>query len=122
MSRVILLVHDGVTCALPASQVAGATSAQDSGPALALFRRDGRGASSGTRNIRVHTALGDRELPCSSARFHTLAEEHMHPLPELLRDALSLPHVVGLAETEPDALVWLVDLMRLSFPAQTLEQ
>jgi hypothetical protein len=122
MSRVILLVHDGVSCALPASQVAGATSSRDTGPALALFRRDGRGASSGTRMIRVHTALGDREISCSSARFDTLSEESMLPLPDVLRDALSLPHLVGVAASEPDAMVWLVDLMRLSFPAQTLEQ
>lgn len=111
MSRVVLLAHDGVRCAVPASQVvrAAGSGTSDERP-VALFRREPDAAVHDARSIWVRTGAGERRVDCADARFDWLAEERLHALPELLRDAMALPHVVGVAETDEAGLVWLVDL------------
>lgn len=116
MSRVVLLEHDGVPCAVPAAQVLrAAIRAGDEGSPVALFRRGPDASVRDQRSLWVRTGAGERRLDCTEARFDWLSEGHLFPLPELLRDAMGLPHVVGVAEvgvaeTGERGLVWLVDL------------
>ncbi|UJR82634.1 hypothetical protein [Sandaracinus amylolyticus] len=111
MSRVVLLSHDGVRCALPASQVVRAVGSggEDERP-VALFRREPDASVRDARSLLVRTGAGERRVDCADARFDWLSEERLFALPELLRDAMALPHVVGVAEMDGVGLVWLVDL------------
>lgn len=123
MARVVVLAHEGVECALPASQVVGAdtvTLSMDDEP-LSLFRgsTEARASSRAARRfLRVHTGEGERSVACEDARFEWLAEDQIHPLPEVLSRAMGLPHVVGVAHvvgaraSAEERWVWLVDLAR----------
>jgi len=111
VSRVVLLTHDGVSCALPASQVIGAAARSDAVATLPLFGRDV--SASEPRSVLARTPFGERWISCSEARFDWLSPDGIFPVPELLRDVMGLPHVVGLAERAGDVWVWLVDLDRL---------
>jgi hypothetical protein len=107
MSRVIFLRHAGVDCAIPAEQARLAARGEQEGEPLLLF---GREAGSGEdRTLWVDTSAGIRRIACAEATFGMLESESVFPLPELLRDELRLPHVVGVAST-PRGIVWLVDL------------
>lgn len=107
MTRVLLLSHEGVRCALPASQVMSAGSDADA-PEIRLFSAAGEDDRSVRRSILVSTPSGPRRVGCAEARVASLGAR-LHVLPELLRQCLHLPHVVGVAEGD-DGLRWLVDL------------
>jgi len=106
VSRVVLLTHAGVPCALPAEQVVGGYG--DEVPAIALF---GAAEVEPARRLIVRTPAGARRVDCSEARFSNLDERELSPVPELLADRMRLPHVVGVADTGT-GLRWLVDLAR----------
>lgn len=116
MSRVVLLTHDGVHCALPAMQVLRADLRERLvDTTLALFRPVAEvRAEEDPRLLLVRTSLGDRWMECADARFDWLDNKKILELPALLRELLALPHVVGLAEVRDSDLVWLVDLDRWS--------
>lgn len=116
MSRVVLLAHDGVHCALPAVQVLRADLRERLvDTTLALFRSIAEvRKEEDPRLLLVRTSLGDRWMECSDARFDWLDGKKILELPALLREILALPHVVGLAEVRDWGLVWLVDLDRWS--------
>lgn len=109
MSHVVVLEHIGVRCAIPAAQVVRGQRAAEE-PEIRLWDGAAR-RPAGERTLVVDTPLGARRLSCADARFVWLDEEPMVELPELLREALRLPHVVGVSESG-DALLWLVDLHR----------
>jgi hypothetical protein len=107
MSQVVLLVHEGIACALPASQVVRASALGDE-PPIRLFGGAPR-TEKAERTVVVTTRAGNRRIDCSEARVGALEANGLHPMPELLRVCLGLPHVVGIAATR-DGLRWLVDL------------
>jgi hypothetical protein len=57
------------------------------------------------------TAVGPRWVVGFESTLAFIARESVLPLSPLLRDLLSLPHVVGLGEISRE-LVWLVDTLR----------
>ena len=110
MSHVLLFSHEGVACAVPAGQVLSAGAGPE--PQVRLWRPGAAGAGShdAPRSLLVATASGPRRIACADARFTTLDESTLMPLPDLLRAQMGLAHVVGVAQSG-DTLVWLVDLL-----------
>jgi hypothetical protein len=105
---VVFLRHAGVECAIPAQQVRVAGRDDPSGEPMLLFGRST--SDDDTRTLTVDTADGVRVVPCAGVRFGTLQDASVFPLPDVLRDELRMPRVVGVAAT-PDGMIWLVDLL-----------
>ena len=124
MPDVVFISHFGVRCALPSRQVVGAEQLQSQNEPISLWQGSPTVADAADdRLIEVSTGAGTKCVSCHRVRMGRLASALVWHLPPLLKDVLSLPHVVGVAEVERE-LVWLVDLTRFapSRPGSQLNQ
>lgn len=114
MAKVLCLTHRGVRCCLPAERVLNAEQGQPRESTVSLW--DGgeeRILGLGERSLQVETADGPRWLRGSAVRPVSVAAAQVQRLTPLLKDFLTLPHVVGLAALDEE-LVWLVEPLRFS--------
>lgn len=114
MSKVLCLTHRGVRCCVPAERVLSAEQARVRTDAVTLW--DGEAPvpqESGERSLQLETADGPRWLWGSSVRAVSITAEQVQRLTPVLRDLVTLPHVVGLAELDEE-LIWLVEPLRFS--------
>lgn len=124
MPEVVFISHLGVRCALPSRQVVGAEQHQSQNEPVSLWQGlPAAPEAADDRLIEVSTGSGARCVSCHRVRMGRLASAAVWHLTPLLKDVLSLPHVVGIAEVERE-LVWLVDLSRFvpSRPGSQLNQ
>jgi hypothetical protein len=115
VSQVVLLSHHGVGCAIPAAQVVRSTRGGGEAEIDLWGGPDRVTQGEVDRAMVVSTAAGLRKIACEHARVAWLDTGAMHPIPDVLRDKLGLPHVVGVAETQ-GGLLWLVDLAEWEEP------
>ena len=109
------LIHHGVPCAIPADQTLGMHSTR-SGTELALWEPSLDAADAADNQLIAVNVDGQTlMLPCADARLRSLPESDLSALPEVLKSALGLPAIVGLA-AHNDRILWLVDLRRLPTP------
>ncbi|RYZ08397.1 MAG: hypothetical protein EOO73_08080 [Myxococcales bacterium] len=116
MSKVLCLTHRGVRCCVPAERVLTAEQARRYEEAVQLWEGDEPAASApalGERSLRLETADGPRWLWGSSVRAVSITASQIQKLTPVLRELLTLPHVVGLAALGEE-LVWLVEPLRFS--------
>jgi hypothetical protein len=139
MVELLFLSHVGVPCALPSRQVveaddadetedwvsfwsvvqpaqnAAAVNAPVDGPEAPGVEKSVKKqeitAERAPRALRIISALGPRWIRASHARLISVPAGQIYEITPLLREALPLPHVVGLAEVQGE-LVWLVDARR----------
>jgi len=112
MAEVVFISHLGVRCALPSRQVLGAEQQLSQNEPVSLWQGSPTARDAADdRLIEVSTASGARRVSCHRVRMGRLGSASVWHLPPVLKDVLSLPHVVGLAEVDQE-LVWLVDLNR----------
>ena len=116
---VVRFQHAGVFCAIPLEQVGAADrTPPESQSVVRLWTpapaTDAAGAAEGgfVRHLRITTPSGDRWIEGRRIAVASLRSSVTWPLPDLVRAALGLPHVVALTELDGD-LVWLVDPGRL---------
>lgn len=108
MTQVVLVKHAGVACVLSANQVLESRTTE--ADLIELFGSTERDVA---RALLVDTAVGRRRIDCAEARFGSLLEGQLRPLPEFLRQMMKSPHIVGIADVA-DGLRWLIDLSRWS--------
>jgi hypothetical protein len=109
MTKVITFEHRGVRAAIPAAQVRDVSARSQTShgeETLWVGRRE-----TGDRFLRVTAHDGDTWLRCVSVELVELSQQALLPLSAVLRDALKLPHVVGVAEISGES-TWLVDMNR----------
>jgi hypothetical protein len=111
MREVTFLSHLWLACAVPSHQVLSAAAGEISGGTQEARLWPPHSERADHRLLEVQTQAGPRRLRCASVKLGSLVRDRVWPLPPLLRDILSLPHVVGIAELD-DGPVWLVDLKR----------
>ena len=117
MPELLCLSHQGVRCGIPPRRVLGASNASDGDDVVCLWRRTGPGQSDSPRSeqrvFQLSTLLGPRWIRGSNPTLHSVPAVEIRKLTPLLRELVSLPHVVGVAEVAGN-LVWLVDPTRFS--------
>lgn len=114
MSKVLCLTHRGVRCCVPAERVLTAEQARAFDDAVTFW--DGETPAPralGERSLRLETADGPRWLWGSSVQAVSITAAQIQKLSPVLRELLTLPHVVGLAALGEE-LVWLVEPLRFS--------
>jgi hypothetical protein len=106
--KVFAFVQAGVRYALPQPRVARVANAPRDASLVAVSEQ----RELGQWQMCVEVSGGEKSvwLPCASAGLVDVTEPR--PLPELLRDAIGLPHVVGWAELAGE-IVWLLDARKL---------
>jgi hypothetical protein len=114
MSKVLCLTHRGVRCCVPAERVLNAEQGQAREDAVTLWEGGEQPSQGpGERSLQLQTADGPRWLWGSKVRAVSVTRAQIQRLTPVLRDLLTLPHVVGLAALG-DELVWLVEPLRFS--------
>jgi hypothetical protein len=114
MSKVLCLTHRGVRCCVPAERVLTAEQAQAFEDAVDFWDGEAPTARAlGERSLRLQTGDGPRWLWGSSVQAVSITATQIQRLTPVLRDLLTLPHVVGLAALGEE-LVWLVEPLRFS--------
>jgi hypothetical protein len=114
MAKVLCLTHRGVRCCVPAERVLNAEQGQTRESAVDLWDGGEEPVEGlGERSLRVETADGPRWLWGSAVRPVSVTAAQVQHLTPLLKDFLTLPHVVGLAAMGEE-LVWLVEPLRFS--------
>jgi hypothetical protein len=110
MSQVFLMRHNGILCALPATQVMEVNANDELGATLELWpiHRTPEYA----RNALVRTGQGVRTMKCVQPRLTQFKAQDVFALPALLDRALTKPFVVGLARIDA-GWAWLVDLEQI---------
>jgi hypothetical protein len=110
MSAVLAFAHQGVPCAIPASQAKAVDVRVPPEAQSSLWQ--GSAPLAHARAIEAETAQGMVWVGCADPRLVELPEGTALALPPLLRRILGgLPHVVGLSTLE-GRNTWLVDLTR----------
>jgi len=107
---------------MPPRRVLGAGKASAGEGTVCLWDRPGRhepqSPTEEERVFQVTTAVGPRWIWGSNAKLHSVPAANVWALSPLLRELVTLPHIVGVAEIAGD-LVWLVDPTRFSpLPAE----
>lgn len=113
MSKVLCLTHRGVRCCVPAERVLTAEQAQAYEDAVDFWEGEAPAPALGERSLRLETADGPRWLWGSGVQAVSITATQIQRLTPVLRDLLTLPHVVGLAALGEE-LVWLVEPLRFS--------
>lgn len=114
MSKVLCLTHRGVRCCVPAERVLTAEQAQTFADTVDFWEGEAPGTQHfGERSLRLETADGPRWLWGSQVQAVSITANQIQKVTPVLRDLLTLPHVVGLAALG-DELVWLVEPLRFS--------
>ena len=109
--EVLELYHRGIPCLLPARQIVAIDVEAATSEEVHLW--PGLPVGDGLeRVVLLETPAGRRCIRGESLRLRALSTGAAQVLPALLREALGLPHVVGIAEEE-GVIRWLVDLERL---------
>lgn len=114
MAKVLCLTHRGVRCCVPAERVLNAEQGHPHERGVTLWDGGEEPVQGlGERSLQVETADGPRWLWGSAVRPVSVAATQVQRLTPLLKDFLTLPHVVGLAALDEE-LVWLVEPLRFS--------
>ena len=117
MPELLCLSHQGVRCGIPPRRILAANKASECDDLVCLWRRTGPGQSDSPRSeqrvFQLSTLLGPRWIRGSNPTLHSVPAVEIRKLTPLLRELVSLPHVVGVAEVAGN-LVWLVDPTRFS--------
>lgn len=129
MSKVLCFSHHGIRCGVPVDRVIEARQRRGEvahvdlwEPGEALPGREvaveERGL--GDRSLNLRTANGACWVSGEHVETVSVASHQVRALPPLLREIVTFPYVVGLAELGPGErtrdgeLIWLVDPLRFS--------
>ncbi len=126
MSKILCLSHRGIRCGIPVDRVIDARQRRAeeehvdlwegaSGPTPAQSDEEG---GLGERSLNIRTAGGARWICGEQVATASVSSHQVRALPPLLREIVTLPYVVGLADLRSDGrtrdgeLIWLVDPLR----------
>jgi hypothetical protein len=136
MSKILCLSHHGIRCGIPVDRVLDARQRRAEDELVDLW--DGADdletdwsitEESGVseRSLNIRTADGARWIRGEQVATASVASHQVRPLPPLLREIVTLPYVVGLADlrsggrTREGELIWLVDPLRF-LPGSALKE
>lgn len=116
---IVRLRHEGFVCAIPVDRVSVADRELTESqvvlrlwPAGAAASSSERAAAGFARHLCVATPRGDRWLEGRQMAVRVLDAGTVWQLPEVVRAALRMPYVVGLAQVD-GGLAWVIDPERL---------
>ncbi len=126
MSKILCLSHRGIRCGIPVDRVLDARQRRAEEEHVDLWE----GASDpvpvshevesglGERSLNIRTAGGACWISGEQVATASVSSHQVRPLPPLLREIVTFPYVVGLADLRSDGrtrdgeLIWLVDPLR----------
>ena len=141
MSKILCLSHRGIRCGIPVDRVLDARQRRTEDEHVELWQgpdefEDDWGSEEesgiGERSLNIRTADGARWICGEQVATASVSSHQVRPLPPLLREIVTFPYVVGLADlpsvgqpprrgaaaTGSDGrardgeLIWLVDPLR----------
>ena len=127
MSKILCLSHRGIRCGIPVDRVLDARQRRTEDEHVELWQgpdelEDDWGSEEesgiGERSLNIRTADGSRWICGEQVATASVSSHQVRPLPPLLREIVTFPYVVGLADlpsvgqARDGELIWLVDPLR----------
>lgn len=126
MSKILCLSHHGIRCGIPVDRVIDARQRRADEEHVDLWSAEearsvpenADDGALGERSLNIRTAGGARWIAGAEVATASVSSHQVRPLPPLLREIVTFPYVVGIADLASDGrtrdgeLIWLVDPLR----------